>query len=232
MEASLNNKAVFVEFYGIPASGKSTISHYMANRLRDEGLDVCEPTYAVTNIRFKFLRGFIKLMELIRYKNKNPQNYKRLMNIIYDNGHGGIEGVSHASNIAHKLNMYKLAKKGNYIIFDEGIVQSAVSLSLDNRGNYNNRAERNEHDLNSLCSGNRNIRIYVKTSPDIAKERMIKREKHFSRIEKLNLRERMNALKTNYKACEDISCVKLVLDGLKDIDENVKSCINYINKME
>ena len=37
----------FIEFYGLPGSGKSTLSHIVAERLRSEGYAVEEPSYDI-----------------------------------------------------------------------------------------------------------------------------------------------------------------------------------------
>ena len=53
-------KAFVIEFLGLPGSGKSTLSHRVAQMLREIGVPVEEPTYTLTHMPSPWIRLFKK----------------------------------------------------------------------------------------------------------------------------------------------------------------------------
>jgi thymidylate kinase len=65
---------VLVEFFGLPGSGKSTLSRLVADRLRTRGLCVEEVTYELGHQRRELARLFAKLSILSRFLAARPRH--------------------------------------------------------------------------------------------------------------------------------------------------------------
>ncbi len=199
-----------LEFYGIPGSGKSTISHMVANQLRERGLNVSEPTYHTDNECSVPMRKLVKALGLIRYMLLHPIKYCTLIRIINENGIGGIRAISHSSNITVKLWEYEHSK-ADYVLFDEGLVQSAVSLSSGVVS-----ASENENRLFRLIKLPEVIRIHIVVSSETALNRLINRPRHDSSIEKIDGDEKkLEALNVYREKCNLISS-DMVVENLTE----------------
>ncbi len=199
MEADLTR---FLEFYGMPGSGKSTVSHLVADALRRRGDTVIEPTYDTDHARFASIRKLRKLVKLFLYAAVHPKKLAALKRLAKENGNRGAEILSQTANIVQKLQVYDRAARCNYVIFDEGLTQSAVSLVK----NGQKSASENERILYGLCGKRTVMKIYIRVSAETALERMEGREKHDSRIEKIpGVVNRRKALLNYEKQCETIA---------------------------
>lgn len=198
MEADIR-KPIVLEFYGLPGSGKSTISHLVAQELRKQGRKVIEPTYDVDHKYSVGKRKAIKLIKLIEYALLYPEEFHRLRKLITENGYAGLNKLKQASNIAQKLMAYKTNKE-DVVVFDEGLTQAAISLA-QNRSNV----VEIEKDLYKLCKAKNIRKIFVKVDLETAISRMEGRDKHDSRIETIeNELERISALEEFEKQCDRI----------------------------
>ncbi len=217
MGSDLKDNTVFLEFYGLPGSGKSTISHLVAEELRKQGKKVIEPTYDTDHRYSPSVRKGIKLLKLIRYALLCPNKYRALSKVIIANGYTGTDVLSQAANIAPKLWEYDHART-DYVVFDEGLTQSAISLVI-NEGS----SSENEKALYNLCKQRTVRKLYIKVSPETANMRMAARDKHDSRIEKMKDEiERENALREIETRCNAIS------SGLLIEEESIQSAVNCI----
>ena len=227
MGSDIKDNTVFLEFYGLPGCGKSTISHLVAEELRKQGNKVIEPTYVSDHLYSVNKRKYVKLLKLVSYFVIRPKNYIKLMQLVKSNGYRGSEVISHAANIVPKLWEYEKTN-GDYVIFDEGLTQSAISLC---RGSQN--ITENEAELYALCR-NRPIRkFYINVDRETALERMKSRSKHDSRIEKINdEEEKQKALQRLEILCNAIEEYSMVSDLTGDTDSAVKIIIDYLEDRE
>lgn len=217
METNIKDSTVFLEFYGLPGSGKSTISHIVAEELRKMGKNVEEPTYDIDHKYSGNIRKVIKLLKLVRSALLNPKEYKALCVLIKANGYTGIEVLSQAANIVPKLWEYDHTRS-DYEIFDEGLTQSAISLVNNERN-----SSENEVSLYSLCKKRVVRKFYIKVSPETALLRMAGRDMHDSRIEKMTDDiKRNNALQGIEIQCESI------LDGYAVEEDSIQSAVDCI----
>lgn len=200
MGFDIKENTIFLEFYGLPGCGKSTVSHLVAEELRKQGKKVIEPTYDTDHRYSPSVRKGIKLLKFIRYVMLNPRKYKELSELITANEYGGTDVLSQAANIAPKLWEYDHAK-ADYIIFDEGLTQSAISLA-----NNQSSSRENERKLYGLCKQRTVRKLYIKVSPEIALSRMAGRDKHDSRIEKIrDETEKVKAMREFEGLCESVT---------------------------
>lgn len=221
MGSDINCNTLFLEFYGLPGCGKSTISHLVAEELRKKGKQVKEPTYDSDHKLSENKRKCIKLLKLIRYTLLHPQKYKRLIKLVKSNGYTGLMALSQAVNIVPKLWEYDHAMD-DYVVFDEGLVQSSISLVKDG-----DNSKYNEEMLFSLCAKRFFKKIYIKVSVDTALERMQERDKHDSRIEKITEEEtKQRAIRIVEMLCESIS-PNLVIDD-SPIRDSIEMILNQI----
>jgi thymidylate kinase len=213
MGSDLNNNTVFLEFYGLPGSGKSTISHLVAEELRKQGKKVIEPTYDTDHRYSSSVRKGIKLLKLIRYEMINPRKSKMLCGLIKANGYFGSSVFSQAANIVPKLWEYDHAR-ADYAIFDEGLTQSAISLVI-NEGS----SSENERVLYNLCKKRLVRKFYIRVSQEKALSRMAGREEHDSRIERIrDEAERKQAIKAFEMQCNGISdCIVVDQKKIEEI---------------
>lgn len=195
----MENHIIHVEFFGLPGSGKTTISHQLADRLRMNGFTIFEPTYSLAFKRLLFFRKLYQFIQLIRFIIKNPKAYKFLTEIIENNKCNRIEKLNQLFNVAYKLLIYEKAKSGIYF-WDEGLLQSAISLSV----NTNNDIKTIR---NRFFNKNTNmITVYIKIDCNIAIERMNKRPTNDSRTEKLNSEQlKLQLIKEFEKKCGELS---------------------------
>lgn len=190
---------VFLEFYGLPGCGKSTVSHLAAEELRKRGRTVLEPTYDTDHRYPGPIRKGIKLGELALFAAARPGAYRDLRRLVRKNGYTGGEALAQSANIARKLRAYDRAR-ADYVVFDEGLSQSAVSLVRDGGSSAENEAA-----LYGLCRKRRVLRFYIRVSPETALERMAARGSRDSRIERLSdPAEREKALRTFLRLCEEL----------------------------
>lgn len=211
----------FIEFYGMPGCGKSTISHQVADRLRAEGVSVSEPTYDVDHRYSSIRRKIHKLSSLVKYALENPAKSNVLKNLVRNAGYRGSSAVSMRAVIANKLLVYT-HDSAEYVFLDEGLSQSAVSLADSGSSSLNN-----EKCLYDLCDAHTVIKVYVRVPVDTVMERMKQRDKHDSRIEGIEdpqLRDR--AAKLFDEQCEQLK-PSLVLDDMT-VDDAVNEVVSFI----
>ncbi len=222
MGPELIDRTVFLEFYGLPGCGKSTISHLVAEELRNQGKKVIEPTYDVNHGCPTVIRKVVKLCYLACYSMMHSEEYKGLKRLIRSNGYAGFETFIQAANISQKLWEYDHAKS-DYVIFDEGLTQSAISLAWRTK----NSAE-NETVLYGLCKKRNALKYYVKVDVDKALERMAGRVRHDSRIEKIvDKDEQLRAIRIFEGECEKIRDDCSLHDH--DLQRNVRVCLSSLN---
>lgn len=215
MENNLK-KPIHVEFYGLPGSGKSTISHKVADMLRKDGYNVIEPSFATDNRNIPIVRKIKKIFQTLRFYVMYNEDFKKLVNLVRKNNYHGIETFIQVINIIPKMLIYRRTNENSIYIWDEGIVQSAISLSTINDIN----SEKNKRDLYNIINCNYSvIKIYIDVSIKTAIYRMKKRSTNYSRVEKANGSEnKEKILEKIYLCVNQIN----ISNGIKESNEEGK----------
>ncbi len=129
MESDIK-KTVILDFFGVPGSGKTTKSHEIANSYRRNGKTVIEPSYYLDHGVPPIIRKIKKYSMLFSIPSEKR---RRIKEIVAANGYDGSNGkLNQIVNIASKLHaIRKYQYNTDYIIFDEGLAQAAISLSVN-----------------------------------------------------------------------------------------------------
>lgn len=190
---------VFLEFYGLPGSGKSEVSHLVAEYLRQMGKTVSEPSYEADHVFEKGKRKLWKLCGLFRLIVFHPLLYWNLVRQIAEAGCKGRDFSQLAVNIGYKLWAYEHPRT-EYVLFDEGLIQSAVSMTV-----YGERDMRKMRVLIEPINNKRVTMFFICAEPQTVLQRLRGRDKHDSRVEKLESdSSRLELLNRFQKQCEII----------------------------
>ena len=191
-------KTIVLDFYGIPGSGKTTASHALAEEIRKKGHSVVEPSYELDHVRQMRSRKVRKLAMTALLSCHHPGVFKSVAGIVRKNGYTAVrERIRQIVNISSKLYMLaRYDRRTEYLVFDEGLAQAAVSLSVNSRIG----ADDNFEQLMKLAEGVSEIRlIQVKLGIDEALARVSRRDSRDTRIEALRTADEREALMKRYE---------------------------------
>lgn len=198
MESDIKNTIV-LDFFGIPGSGKSTESHEIAERYRREGKSVIEASYRLDHEFSAVRRTTAKLLMLLSLP---FEKRKRINALAKKNGYNRSNGkLNQAVNVASKLfAVKKYNGKTDYIIFDEGFAQAAISLSVNSKI----PADENYREIRSLLDDPPEMRlIAARLSIDEALRRIARRNTRQSRVEAIQSAHGKRAMMKRYEAAAE-----------------------------
>ena len=226
-------KTVVMDFYGIPGSGKTKRSHELADRIRKKGFDVVEPSYELDHLMPVTSRKVRKSAMTTFLIFSHPIKFRRVAKLVRKNGYTvGREWASQIVSISTKLFMLaRYNRRIEYLVFDEGLAQAAVSLSIKGRIG----ADENLEQLLKLSESVSEFHlIQVMLGVDEALMRVNKRNSRDTRIEALRTTGEKEALMKRYEAAvaqiarmepprgiigNDIRYLKRTTDDLNGINE-------------
>jgi len=222
------SKPLFVEFYGLPGCGKSTVSHMVSERLSKEGYVVAEPSYEIDHLS-SIIRKFKKLLLGINYSFFKQKLYKEVSEIVSKNGYFGTNKFLQTLNIIQKILEYNKKQSKDVIFWDQGLVQAALSLST--QGNI-----ASSDNLNQLyCLLDKSVRVLnvlIDVDENIALKRMLIRPSNNSRVEKLKDKEDKYLMLNRFQLGIDSinkNYSKEVVNGVDDIDNQVTHIYKVIS---
>lgn len=175
MESNMNH--VCVDFFGIPGCGKSTIAHLLAQKLADDDT-VEEPSYNLAHQKGNGLRAISKIFSCIALLFCHPGISFRLIGIIRQCGYHFFSSSFHIHvyNLAYKIKkMCDLRCK--YILFDEGLWQSAVSLYYNRPCTSADVINLHSKLFELASTGDNNVMNYVSVFVDTDVNEAIHRQK-------------------------------------------------------
>lgn len=190
-------RGVYIEFAGLPGSGKTTIAKKLADLLSDKGLDV---------FRSGEEGKLQKLINARRVFFSCPSYSGRARGAVGFNSPGAVQYIKRQLDLYYVLGAAGKSKQWDVVVSDQGIVQSFASLSgkCDVDIDLSNLlAESNE-----ICGLNASKRllVYVDLPVDVSVERLLGRSGGRSRADKIsNVREKKEYLEQYGRYCE---CVR------------------------
>ena len=215
---------ICLDFYGVPGSGKSTISHLVAEKLRED-FYVKEVSYDIDHGYPQWIRGLIKFNELIILMVAHPCVFKGLIKVIA-NFHRIWNNKFYRNLLNLAFKVRALQHTGfDIVIFDQGIWQSVTSLIYGCREDVDIISA-----YKKMCSLiNRNVyilNVYIKVDVKIADCRLLSRKSGRARVEKLNYDERLEELELEANIFDQYPRHHIVADGHMEKD----TCCDYLIK--
>ena len=217
----------FIEFFGLPGSGKSTISHRIAEDLRKKGVAVYEPTYSMDHGKIRSARSVKKFLCYLSSSVCKGKLIKKIKKIVSENGYSGADAFKHVVNIAYKIRAINgLRSKDGFVFFDEGLVQSAVSLAINEKKSVNE----NVKELFAIAGKDYSPEIvFIRTSERVALSRAAERRGNFSRVEKIKDENARKAFMKKYTGiCSAVSVVYYEFDGEKTVNDLAAEIIETV----
>ena len=193
MEINLE-ESIHIEFLGIPGSGKSTLSHELAEALRKRGYCVFEPTYVDAHEFSVIGRKIRKVLIVVYVMICKRTLFKRISAIVKCGKKK--EYFTHVRNIVPKLLVYLKPKNAIYI-WDEGLIQSAISLSV----NTDLDVKKVKDEMFSLVNKEKMVSVFLDVDTKTALERIEKRITNDSRVEKEYDYNKKIQFLESYKIC-------------------------------
>lgn len=218
----------YVEFLGLPGSGKSYFSHKVAESLRADGLIVTEPSWELDHTTSKYIRAIRKIMMAWLFTLCHRCSAKGIKVIIKNCSVSDDEVNRFQRNILYKA--YLLNKrKEDVLFFDEGLAQMAVSLSVKT----NKTAREIYNEVQTVLSLKQDVLlIRIDCSVETALLNMEKRSSHDSHVEQLSGLDAKREYLNLYKGgCETISEPhSLTVTCNQNDSELVQTIVNFIKK--
>lgn len=176
---------MIVDFFGLPGSGKSVLSHLVAEQLKKVGYTVNEVSYNMDHYHGKKIRTLLKVKYTILLLVYYPQIFFHLFITIIRKRQSllSVNFYSYLFNIGYKVYEVKHNETADIIIFDEGFCQSVLSLCYKKKDIFSIEIL---NTIESLLGKNVNIEyIFVKTDFHTIKQRLVNRHDGNSRFERL-----------------------------------------------
>lgn len=223
MRYGKSSDMICLDFYGLPGSGKSTISHIVSSKLR-ENENIKEVSYEIDHGYPTWIRGIIKLKNVISLLISNPSLFHQLILLIIKCDHSllGRAFYSNLFNLAFKINAIQ-SGGANCLVFDHGFWQSVVSLHYRHKGivDYSQTYKQ----LRSLVSPNIIFfNIYIRLEPEMAIKRMAERTTDKARLEYLRHKEKIQELNDEVLILNNYPKHDIIVDAMMSEDD----CCDYI----
>ena len=202
-----NHLTAYVEFLGLPGSGKSYFSHKVAEMLRAEGYRIKEPSWELDHTTGRYIRAIKKMIMAWLFAMCHHRKAAGIKAVV--NGLGLTKGDAKRflRNILYKAYLVR-KRKEDVLFFDEGIAQVTVSMAVC----ANKTAGEIYKDIISVLTiGNDSVLIRIDCGIETALLNMDIRASHDSYVEKLSGLEGKKAYLNRYQAeCESVDTINLV----------------------
>jgi shikimate kinase len=214
---------IFLEFYGLPGCGKSTVSHTVAKLLREKGYTVEEPSFDIDHQRSLFKlpqKLFIACFWLIIHN----KEFRSIRNVVKRNGYEGMGALKQTVNVVQKIRTYNQNAGTQICIWDQGLVQACISLSVNGKVS----AEDNYASLIPLIK--RNIKIvpvFMPVEIDVALKRVNERPSNDSRVEKLARQEQKKDMLMQFQ--KGIDSIQNTITGKNVVVEDLENLADKVS---
>lgn len=208
-------RTTVLDFYGLPGCGKSTVSRIVSKKLREMGYSVYEPSYVLDHDMGTVRRKLAKLWYYTRFSICHFDRSKKVYRLVRENGYKHFyECLSQCVNIVSKY-MALIKADCDYIVFDEGFCQAAVSLSLN--GNCKSVVS-NYEKIIKICGEDLDLRpVYLKAEIETALENMRIRAGRDSRVDaETDDAKRYEMAHDFYQLCESMERSAFMIQPLRN----------------
>ena len=215
MEHPLKN-TLFLEFYGLPGCGKSTVSHVVALLLQEKGYTVDEPSFNIDHQR-TLLRLSKKLSIVCCWLVTHNKEFCCIRSVVKRNGYEGMGALAQMVNVVQKIRQYNHNAGTQICIWDQGLVQACISLSINGKV----PAEENYASLLPLIK--RDIKIvpvYMPVEINVALKRMNERSSNDSRVEQLSRQEQKKEMLMQFQ--KGIDSIQNTITGKNVVVEDLE----------
>ena len=223
---------LFVEFYGLPGCGKSTVSHQVAVKLRADGYIVDEPSYDIDRKNSPLVRKLNKLIIFFSCFVFHNKTFREVKTIVKKNGYFGTSLIKQASNVLQKISVYRDEGYRNIVIWDQGLVQASISLSLKGKINASDNLKNLLHILDT------EVQVWIVNiwvDEKVAFERMAQRPTNDSRVEKNKDDDQKHEMMSRFQY--EIDTIKdgyggIVIDGTIDLKKQVEQLTGVFTNVD
>lgn len=225
MKRRNSSKIICMDFYGLPGSGKSTISHLLATKLRSYD-HVFEPSYYYDHNCTKARRVILKTFGVLVLFISSSRMFVQVCKIL-------VECNLYPTSKAFYINLLNLAYKFNalnrknngVVIFDQGFLQSVISMYFRNHSINETIILKKYEKIKMLIGKDVDIRnVYIKTDIDTVVGRLANRHTNVSRVQALDLAEMRKELAIQ-KSIFDIAPCSIIVDSG---DYTVTDCVGIL----
>jgi len=124
--------SVVIDFCGLPGTGKSTVSHIVAQRLRELGHSVLEPSYGLDHECSSTGRIARKMINATTYALFDIHFFK--VGLKLRETQSLFSTIKLVTNHYYIKNSIRKKQAERFLIFDQGLVQSMWSILYGNQG--------------------------------------------------------------------------------------------------
>ena len=210
---------IIIDFFGMPGSGKSTISHKISALLSERGFKVEEPTYASAHVQGNVMHKLNKVCLLMKFFVLHNKRFRSIMKLASDNGYSKLSSLRQTANIILKIQAIEKST-ADFLMFDEGLLQSAISLAVNKKNNPNSTAD-SLYDIVEIKRSDI-IPIYVDQDIKTVLNRLELRATNHSRAEQIKDEdERKRLLEDISRLCKSLvsdNTIYVVSDSCKEED--------------
>ena len=197
----------YVEFLGLPGSGKSYFSHKVAEILRTEGYGIAEPSWMLDHEYGKWSRVLRKVWMGCLFRCFQRGKAVRLIKAVEAYGLQQDDEKRIVRNLLYKAYLLTRQNKG-ILFFDEGIAQMAVSLAV---GCGKPSQQIYDELLGILSFGQKCLVVRIDCDIETALLNMEQRKSRDSKAERIEGLEAKKEYLSGYKKeCESIYNCNLV----------------------
>ncbi|HKK83496.1 MAG TPA: hypothetical protein VJ958_04625 [Atribacterota bacterium] len=206
---------VILDFFGMPGSGKSTISHELAEKLRKKGNIVEEPTWNLDMKYSKIKRRILKSWLSFSYSLRHFREIKNVFSLIGNCSTSKTDKIKMWVNLSYTMNVINRKSTADIRILDEGIAQAVLSLYMRS----NSRTYEECFQILNRMADKEVKYIYINTDIDKALQRLRSRTNGKSRVDKVTGAKKMKMLMKTYELCETLRYGAKIIDNNANLSE-------------
>lgn len=129
----MSSLATVIEFFGLPGSGKTTITNKLVRHLRDAGIEVLTRSHALADERPVVVRHFLRARYVVASAIRTPRPFLLALRLIREDGQQSLHATLKVCwNMWCVLGWYGWLSRHHKgpVIADQGLAQAVCSIRL------------------------------------------------------------------------------------------------------